>query len=54
MSTHKCTPCPRVMAHLGRARLLLDLLIDQQRGATLEATLRVIADELASAVALMI
>jgi hypothetical protein len=53
-STPDCKTCPRAAAvriHLGRARLLLDLLAEGEelRGARLDATLRAIAEELEAA-----
>jgi hypothetical protein len=57
VSTTDCKSCSRattVRQHLGRARLLLDMLSDgeQLRGAQLDGTLQAIAKELAAAQAL--
>jgi hypothetical protein len=40
---------PRAQYHIGRARLLLDLLSDSERGKAVAATLRVISAELEEA-----
>jgi hypothetical protein len=54
VNTPDCKSCPNaatVRQHLGRARLLVDMLADgpQLRGARLDATLLAIGRELAAA-----